>query len=227
MKLKLILLAISSTLPAASFAQAKSFEGWGVSFGVGYGQVTPATSNGTVSAGGNSVGSFATTSTTLGTPTASLGLEYNKAISPSWLLGAGVTYLPGNSATASNNTNATVLGNTASSSARYWLSNLFTAYIKTGVALNETELVYVKGGYTSATNNTDTFSIPLAGWLAGLGYQRNFGSRWYGFSEMIYSAVGPTSLPNNLFTAVNPALSNNGSASATAIEVKIGLGYLF
>lgn len=227
MKTKLILCLLASTISGASLAQANHFDGWGISVGLGYGQVKPATSNGTLSAGDNAVGSFTTNSTALESPSVSLGLEYNKAISPSWLLGGGFTYLPGKSATSTNHTTVSALGSTTTSSARYWLSNLFTAYVKTGIPLNETELVYMKAGYLLVTNNADTYSFPVTGWLAGLGYQRNFDSKWFGFTEVIYSAQRLTKLPNNLFTSVSPAISNNGSASATAIEVKLGLGYRF
>lgn len=224
---KILAVAVAAAFPLFAFAQAQSFEGWSVTGALGFGQVTPSTSNGTVSAGGTGVGSYSTSASTLTTPTASLGIDYDKAINREWLLGVGMTYLPGNSATANTSTAATVLGNSSTSAGRYWLNNLFTAYVRAGYALDASNLVYAKAGYTSVNNMTDTFTVAETGWLAGVGYRRNFADRWYGFSELIYTSVGPANLPTTLFSSVNPALSNTGTTSATAVEVKVGVGYRF
>ena len=77
------------------------------------------------------------------------------------------------------------------------------------------------------TSNGDTASVKLNGWMVAAGYSRNFDKNLYGFGDLAYANYGDASLPTDYFAASLPSAVNNGTISAKAIEVKVGLGYKF
>jgi opacity protein-like surface antigen len=60
------------------------------------------------------------------------------------------------------------------------------------------------------------------------GYTRNFDKNLYGFVEVAYAKYGDGDLPTNYFASTIASTAvNNGTVAASAMEIKLGVGYKF
>jgi len=212
--------------PIFASAQAKNFEGFKAELGAGYAQVKPSSSGGTIS-GTPYATSYTAAADNLNTPLFFLGLGYDYAINDSWLVGVGGTYAPFNSNTGNQTVTLSAPANTVISG-RYWFNNAYSLFVKPSYVLDKDSTVYGKVGYTGLTSNGDTASINLKGMMFAAGYSRNFDKNLYGFAEVAYAKYGDGDLPTNYFNkAPLTGAVNNGTISASAMEIKFGIGYKF
>ena len=222
MKRLLIATASAALLASPIFAsaQAKNFEGFKAELGAGYAQVKPSSSGGTISPYGLT---YTAAADNLNTPLFFLGLGYDYAINDSWLIGVGGTYAPFNSNTG--NQSVTIAG--SSTSGRYWFNKAYSLFVKPSYVLDKDSTVYGKVGYTGLSSNGDTATVDLKGMMFAAGYSRNFDKNLYGFAEVAYAKYGDSDLPTNYFASKLPNAVNNGTISASAMEIKFGIGYKF
>jgi hypothetical protein len=230
MKSLIIATASAALLASPMFAsaQAKNFEGFKAELGAGYAQVKGNASGGTITPV-YYASSYTGAADNLNTPLFFLGLGYDYAINDSWLIGVGGTYAPFNS----NTGNQTITFSPYSPSgpsganpvtARFWFNNAYSLFVKPSYVLDKDSTVYGKVGYTGLTSNSDKSSTALTGMMFAAGYSRNFDKNLYGFAELAYAKYGDSSIPTNYFS---PSLVNNGTISASAMEIKFGIGYKF
>jgi len=206
-------------------AQAKNFEGFKAELGAGYAQVKPTASGGTISGASAYTTSYTTAADNLNTPLFFLGLGYDYAINDSWLIGVGGTYAPFNSNTGNQSITTPAAGTV---SGRYWFNNAYSLFVKPSYVLDKDSTVYGKVGYTGLRSNGDTATVNLTGMMFAAGYTRNFDKNLYGFAEVAYAKYGDGSLPTNYFaTSVKTDAVNNGTISASAMEINFGIGYKF
>jgi hypothetical protein len=209
--------------PIFASAQAKNFEGFKAELGAGYAQVKPSASGGTITPYQST---YTTAADNLNTPLFFLGLGYDYAINDSWLIGVGGTYAPFNSNTG--NQSITISGGVNSiKSGRYWFNNAYSLFVKPSYVLDKDSTVYGKVGYTGLTSNGDTASVNLKGMMFAAGYSRNFDNNLYGFAEVAYAKYGDGDIPTNYFASALPNAINNGTVTASAMEIKFGIGYKF
>lgn len=228
MKRLLIATASAALLASPIFAsaQAKNFEGFKAELGAGLAQVKPTASGGTITGASAFTTSYTTSADNLNTPLFFLGLGYDYAINDSWLIGVGGTYAPFNSKTGDQSLTLNPLGKTIPG--RYWFNNAYSLFVKPSYVLDKDSTVYGKVGYTGLSTNGDTASVNLKGMMFAAGYTRNFDKNLYGFAEVAYAKYGDGDLPTNYFAASLASTAvNTGTVSASAMEIKFGIGYKF
>ncbi|BDW10314.1 hypothetical protein PSHI8_03960 [Polynucleobacter sp. SHI8] len=212
--------------PIFASAQAKNFEGFKAELGAGYAQVKTTASGGTITGASAYTTSYTTSADNLNTPLFFLGLGYDYAINDSWLIGVGGTYAPFNSKTGDQSLTVNPLGKTTQG--RYWFNNAYSLFVKPSYVIDKDSTVYGKVGYTGLSTNVDSASVNLTGMMFAAGYTRNFDKNLYGFAEVAYAKYGDGDLPTNFFAStITSTAVNNGTVSASAMEIKFGIGYKF
>ena len=205
-----MIIAGLSALTATSVNAQSAFEGAYGQVGIGYENVTPSFSGGTIrgygySMSGNNSNSFAGTAT----------LGYSFELAPSFLLGFGAEYSP--FAGSNANYTATIPG-IGSATAQYNKQNSYNIFVSPGFAIDRDKLVYAKVGFTGANLKTsDGGSDSLTGYSLGLGYKQIITGGLYGFGEVNYAS----------YSNANIGGGASGTYSATATNFLAGLGYKF
>jgi opacity protein-like surface antigen len=211
MKRKLLVAALLTVVGTGAIAQS-AFEGFYGQVGIGYESVTPSFTGGSVSgynysASGNNSNSFAGT----------VGIGFNVAVTPTFLLGLGAEYSP----IAGDKANYTLtVPGVGSGTSQYNKKNSYNIFVSPSIAIDKDKLAYAKVGYTGATVDyscSGCSSDNLTGYSLGLGYKQIISGGLYGFGEVNYSKYGN----------VNVGGGATGSFSASATNVLAGLGYKF
>jgi opacity protein-like surface antigen len=148
-----------------------------------------------------------------------LGVGYNFALSPSFVLGVGGEYAPlvgakARSTTTYSDTSTSVYG-------QYNVQYAYNLFLAPGWVIDKEKLLYAKIGYAGAqtksspSNNTYSFN----GFSLGLGYKQFLTDNIYGFGEVNYTDYGNSNLRTDLnFT---------GTMTLKATNLLLGLGYKF
>ena len=176
-----------------------------------------------------------------------VGLGFNLAVAPSWLLGLGVDYSLLNQKSSTYNSAGTgvITGQTLNGSSME-ASKRMNIFLSPGYVIDKDKLAYFKAGYSSvsiaqgmpnqagpapftqlgwsSTNPSSTAS----GYILGLGYKQMITKGIYGFVEGNYmnysstktSAVGTTANVNNGYTV-------STSPKLTTMQLLVGVGYKF
>lgn len=175
-----------------------------------------------------------------------IGLGYNFAVSPKWLVGIGADYSAISQQTSTyssysptgglNNVPATIKG------FQLQTSNRVNIFLTPGYVIDKDKLVYLKAGYSSAsmketypntiTKSTGTTALTawstspsatINGYLLGLGYKQMIANGFYGFTEANYMSYGKPS-----FSSVNGlTYTVTNSPSLSTYQALVGVGYKY
>jgi hypothetical protein len=178
-----------------------------------------------------------------------VGLGFNAAVSPSWLLGLGVDY----SASKLKSGNYSMTGadaNTRGTSINGYdieTSNRFNIFLSPGYVIDKNKLAYLKAGYSSiqvtqttgiairdngvSTGNVGWSTNPsstVGGYIVGLGYKQIISNGFYGFVEGNYMSYGAANL-SATGTTVNRNLGYtiSNSPKLNTMQLLVGVGYKF
>lgn len=164
-----------------------------------------------------------------------MGLGYNYAVTPEFLLGLGVDYSLLQTTIGNANINPSVQPNTGTT---YKVSNRLNLFITPGYAIDKDRLVYAKAGYstqrlqTSYWNNVNgecsgnsTGSGNVNGYILGAGYKQIIAGGFYGFGEANYYKYGNASFGNA--SLCDTTLITNFKPSTSAYNFLVGVGYKF
>jgi outer membrane immunogenic protein len=209
MKIKL-LVAAAATVMAGSVMAQSAFEGAYGQIGIGYESVTPSFTGGSIgtssySATGDNANSFAGT----------VGVGYNFAVNPTFLLGIGAEYSP--IAGSKSNFTLSVAG-LGSATGQYNKKDSYNVFIAPGIVIDKDKLAYAKVGYTGANVTSEGGdNTSFNGYSLGLGYKQIISGGLYGFGEVNYASYGNASVGGGA----------SGSFSANVTNVMVGIGYKF
>ena len=164
-----------------------------------------------------------------------IGLGYNYAVTPEFLLGLGVDYSLLQTTIGNANINPSVQPNTGTT---YKVSNRLNLFITPGYAIDKDRLVYAKAGYstqrlqTSYWDNVNgecsgnsTGSGNVNGYILGAGYKQIIAGGFYGFGEANYYKYGNASFGNA--SLCDTTLITNFKPSTSAYNFLVGVGYKF
>jgi opacity protein-like surface antigen len=206
----LTITAVTAFTSIQASAQS-AFEGAYGQVGIGYENVTPSFSGGTIVGRGYNI-SAANSNSFVGTAT----LGYNFALTPSFLLGLGAEYSP----FAGSNANFTlnVPSVPYSASAQYNKQNSYNIFVSPGFAIDKDKLAYAKVGFTGANvNSSGGGNNSLTGYSLGIGYKQIISGGLYGFGEVNYASYSNVSIGGGA----------SGTFSATSTNLLAGIGYKF
>jgi outer membrane immunogenic protein len=209
MKKKLLVAALFTVAGTGAMAQS-AFEGAYGQVGIGYESVTPSFTGGSIgafsySATGDNANSFAGT----------VGIGYNFAVNPTFLLGIGAEYSP----IAGSKSNFTLSGaGVGNATGQYNKKDSYNVFIAPGIVIDKAKLAYAKVGYTGANVTSEGGdNTSLNGYSLGLGYKQIISGGLYGFGEVNYASYGNASVGGGA----------SGSFSANVTNVIVGIGYKF
>ncbi|MEY4496413.1 MAG: hypothetical protein RL744_1477 [Pseudomonadota bacterium] len=164
-----------------------------------------------------------------------IGLGYNYAVTPEFILGLGVDYSLLQTTIGNANINPSVQPNTGTT---YKVSNRLNLFVTPGYAIDKDKLVYAKAGYstqrlqTSYWDNIDgqcsgnsTGSGNVNGYVLGAGYKQMIAGGFYGFGEANYYKYGNASFGNS--SLCDTTLITNFQPSTSAYNFLVGIGYKF
>ena len=214
MKKKLLAIALVSALPMTAIAQS-AFEGFYGQIGIGFEDDDLVFSGGTAR----------------GTPYTvpvndqaryfggALGVGGYYAVTPKFLLGAGIDYSPLAGAKTPYALAIPSAGLTFNGS--YQKKSSYNLFISPAYAIDKEKLLYAKVGYTSMdieatvgnASETDTYN----GYSLGLGYKQIITGGLYGFAEGNYAS----------YSSKNDSPGFTGNHKPTSYNLLVGVGYKF
>jgi opacity protein-like surface antigen len=215
MKKKLLFVAATTVLAGSAMAQS-AFEGFYGQIGVGYESVSPSFSGGTVVTTPPNRTAYTASSDNSNSFTGNVGLGYNFALSPGFLLGIGAEYTP--IAGSSANFTVRVPAANVSSTDSWKKSNSYNVFLAPGIVIDKDKLVYVKVGYTGMSVKSGSDTTNYTGMSAGLGYKQMISGSLYGFAEVNYAKYGDQNLSGTGIT---------GTSNANVTNALVGIGYKF
>jgi len=213
---KQLLVAVATTVLAGSAMAQSAFEGFYGQIGVGYESVSPSFSGGTVVTTPPNRTAYTVSSDNSNSFTGNVGLGYNFALSPGFLLGIGAEYAP--MAGSSANYTVRVPSVNSSTVGSYKKSNSYNVFLAPGIVIDKDKLVYVKVGYTGMSVKSDGDTTNYTGMSAGLGYKQMISASLYGFAEVNYAKYGDQNLSGTGIT---------GTSNANVTNALVGIGYKF
>ncbi|AWW47547.1 hypothetical protein DPM17_02120 [Polynucleobacter paneuropaeus] len=177
-----------------------------------------------------------------------VGLGFNVAVAPSWLLGLGADYSALNLKSGNYNSldvSANTNGQTLNGS-NLETSNRFNVFLSPGYVIDKDKLAYFKAGYSlvtikqtmpnqvgpapftnlgwSASNPSSTAS----GYILGLGYKQIISNGLYGFVEGNYMSYGSTNFSvTGTTVGVNNGYQLSNSPKLNTMQFLVGVGYKF
>jgi len=211
-KIQLVMITASMIGMSATAVNAQSaFEGAYGQIGIGYENVTPSFSGGSIAGYGYNV-SAANSNSFTGTAT----VGYSFAVAPTFLLGIGAEYSPISGSNANFTLNVPSLRYSAT--AQYNKQDSYNIFLSPGIVIDKDKLAYAKVGYTGANvKSSDGGNSSLTGYSLGLGYKQIISGGLYGFGEINYASYGN----------VNIGDGATGTFSANTSNILVGLGYKF
>ncbi|QWD08722.1 carbohydrate porin [Polynucleobacter paneuropaeus] len=238
MKIKLLVAAAATVVASSAMAQS-AFEGFYGQLGIGYENNTFGSNTLNVGAKAGSSdsgtgGAISGPSSTAGGFSGTVGLGYNYAVSPQWLVGLGVDYNP---LSLTSNGNAVCNGCNTQSTVK--VSNRLNVFVTPGYAIDKDKLVYLKAGYSmeqvqpnlpagpNTFTNTYNPSSNASGYIVGLGYKQMVDKNIYVFGEgnyMGYSKLSQSGTGNN---ATGASQSIATTTTPSAYQFLVGVGYKF
>jgi outer membrane immunogenic protein len=258
MKIKLLVAAAATVVASSAMAQS-AFQGFYGQIATGYesnqlGSISSTSTESNPVNGSGNTGSASSQS--FGGAPIVVGLGYNFAVAPKWVLGVGADYsiLSQTSSTFSANINGadlpagtTATGNTVK------VGNRFNIFLAPGYEIDKDKLVYLKAGYSSvqATNNPgNSATLPgygtysnsqlgvtnqasqsktVSGYIVGLGYKQMITNGLYAFGEANYMSYSkPSFSGTQTYTDGTVGTINNSSTgSLSAYQLLVGVGYKF
>lgn len=225
-KIKILICIVIGYFCTATIALAQShFAGTYLQAGIGYGVVNQNATQ-TVTLGSTVVGNASLGN--LKTVVGSIGLGHYWDVNSDFVLGLGVDFSPGASASSSFTVTSPVGLPPSSGSTQFKNGRNF--YITPGYLLSSDQLIYAKLGYAQMTGVASsaalTASDTLSGYSIGLGYKQIFANHFYGFAEWKYvsfqSVSTSASAPCLGYTCV---IHSAGQPSGN--DAIIGVGYSF
>lgn len=254
MKKKLLVIAAASVLASPVMAQS-AFQGFYGQISTGYESNNVSSLNGPVvdsPCTENCRSNISASSQTFGTAPLVLGLGYNFAVSPQWLIGLGVDY----SALTQQSSNFayTISGNadtppgTTVNGVNLKVSNRFNIFVTPSYAIDKDKVAYLKAGYSSVqvqASRPTSVSVPgygtqaidtafpgsttstVGGYVVGLGYKQMITTGLYAFGEANYMSYSKanTSMSGSNADGLRVSISQNPSLSS--YQLLVGLGYRF
>jgi len=249
MKKKLLVASLLALAGSGAMGQS-AFEGFYGQIGTGY--------EGNQYSGLNATGTqsgYPTESWTAGNQNANglpavVGLGFNAAVAPSWLLGIGADYSFLKTKTSDYNptgASATVTGQSLNRM-NVETSNRLNIFLSPGYVIDKNKLAYIKAGYSAvrvaqtmpisetpgvgqAPINTawsGTPSSTVGGYILGLGYKQIVSNGLYGFAEGNYMSYGAANLSATGTTAgVNRGYVLSNSPKLNTMQFLVGVGYKF
>jgi opacity protein-like surface antigen len=174
-----------------------------------------------------------------------LGLGYNFAVGPKWVIGLGVDY----SALTQTSSNYSAVNPDRIRSfdgSSLEASNRFSVFIAPGYAIDSNKLIYLKAGYSSLNltqHNPNINNIPgrgkfpltygnqsktVSGYVVGLGYKQIIQGGVYVFAEANYMSYAKASFSRSLSPAIIDADTSIASQpSVNSYQLLVGVGYRF
>jgi hypothetical protein len=249
MKKKLLVASLLALAGTGVMAQS-AFQGFYGQVGTGYEGNSFSSLNSTGTQAG-----FATETWSSGDQNANglpavVGLGFNAAVAPSWLLGLGVDYSLLKTKTSDYGrvgaSPATAVGTTLTGSSLE-TSNRLNIFLSPGYVIDKDKLAYFKAGYSSVqvtqvTGNGVTVngavqpaltwssnpSTTVSGYIVGLGYKQMITKGLYGFVEGNYMSYGAANLSATGTSAGrNLGYTLSNSPKLTTMQLLAGVGYKF
>ncbi|MCE7527783.1 MULTISPECIES: outer membrane protein [unclassified Polynucleobacter] len=225
----LIFTAVFVTSFAAN-GQSSQFIGAYGQIGVGYQNASPAFSNSSLSAGGQTLTpNISATNATGFTGAVSAG--YNFQIAPQFLLGLGLDFNPIATPNATATASYKGIQGSYQQSASVHINNSLNLFVMPAIALDPSKLLYGKVGYSGASANGVDTDFYMAGYSLGLGYKQMIKNGWYGFGEFNYANYGSLSrsITGTLVspTGLRTPATLSSTVSASSSNLLFGIGYQF
>ena len=254
MKKKLLVIAATTLMAGSAMAQS-AFQGFYGQIATGYESNSVGSLNGPVvdsPCTSNCTSNISASSQTFGTAPLVVGLGYNFAVSPQWLIGLGVDY----SALTQQSSNFayTISGNadtpagTTVNGMNVKVSNRFNIFVTPSYAIDKDKVAYLKAGYSSVQvqgSRPTSITVPgfgtqaidtafpgsttstVGGYVVGLGYKQMVTSGLYAFGEANYMSYSKanTSMSGSNSEGLRVSVSQNPSLNS--YQVLVGLGYRF
>jgi len=252
-KMSALVLAAASIASTGVMAQSSKTNAWEGAYGqvaVGYGTITPSIPSGSAAVPAGALFqspslSPAFTGTTsasnvnnINTVIGNIAGGYNFAINSQYVLGIGVSYDPGASASATGQLGVTApvnpyLGPASgqlfhSETATYQMKNVYSVTLNPGYSIDKDRLAYLMLGYTGATVGLSSpgiayNTINLNGYTVGLGYKQMVSESIFMLGEIKYGSFGQKTATSSIggVVPVSQPLSANG------MEFLVGVGYRF
>lgn len=214
MKKHLLAIALLSTLSMGAMAQS-AFEGFYGQVGIGYEDDDLVFSGGT--ARGRTYTVPVDDQSQYFAAVVSIGGYY--AVTPNFLLGAGVDYSPLSGANTPYALSVPSAGVTINGT--YQKKSLYNIFFSPAYAIDKDKLVYAKVGYTSmdlqATVGNASETSTYNGYSLGLGYKQFITGGLYGFAEGNYFS----------YSSKADGAGFTGTNQPTNYNLLVGLGYKF
>ncbi|MCE7506511.1 porin family protein [Polynucleobacter sp. IMCC30063] len=225
----LVFTAVFVTSFAAN-GQSSQFIGAYGQIGVGYQNASPAFSNSSLSAGGQTLTpNISATNATGFTGAVSAG--YNFQIAPQFLLGLGLDFNPIATPNATATASYKGIQGSYQQSASVHINNSLNLFVMPAIALDPSKLLYGKVGYSGASANGVDTDFYMAGYSLGLGYKQMIKNGWYGFGEFNYANYGSLSrsITGTLVspTGLRTPATLSSTVSASSSNLLFGIGYQF
>jgi opacity protein-like surface antigen len=257
MKMKLLVAAAATVLASSAMAQSafEGFYGQ-IATGYESNQVGSGSGTKTESNPANgTTDSISSPSQSFGGAPIVLGLGYNFSVAPQWLLGVGVDYSllsQTSSSFSSTITGGDVPAGTTFNGSTVKAANRLNIFVTPGYAIDKDKLVYLKAGYSSVQatfNPGNTITVPgfgtftnaeagqntassqsktVGGYIIGLGYKQMITNGLYAFGEANYMGYSkPSFSSTRSYTDGTGTFTSNTSASLSAYQLLVGVGYKF
>lgn len=225
MNKKLLVAALFAASTTGAFAQS-AFEGAYGQVGIGYENVSPKLSNGSLTAAGTTY-PYTTSISSSNSFTGNVGLGYTFAINKDYTLGIGAEYSPIEGSSANYTYSNPNLGSATGS---YKKTSSYNVFLSPGVVVNKDGLAYAKIGFTGATikdtEGSTSTNTNYTGYSLGLGYKQIIQGGLYGFGEVNYMSYG-NQTSNTSGTTGGTAYKTTLTSSANAFNAVVGIGYKF
>jgi len=227
---KQLLVAVAAGFIATSAMAQSAFEGFYAQAGIGYenNSLSSRTFSVIDSADSTQNGSSSAASSTGGGFSGAIGLGYNLAVAPQWILGIGADFSP----TSITTSTQPICSNGCAATNNYTIKNRYAIYLMPGFEIDRDKLVYVKGGYSGESvtwqakdnwgNSPGSTSFSANGYVVGVGYKQLLDKNLYVFGEGNYYSysshtVSGTGSPYTLTQGQTPS----------AYQFLVGVGYKF
>lgn len=231
-KLTRALLVSGLVIGSSSVLAQSKFAGGYAQLGVGYSSINASTSGYSLAAPTGATYQLGSSAGTASGFNGVIGAGYNIPVSPTFLVGVGIDWMPfsGSNATGSVSSNSL---SPSSQSFTFNQNSLANIYIAPGIATSPDGLLYAKIGYsalqiqTKSNYNGNTGNTNFNGYVLGLGYKQLFSGNWYGFGEITYASYGSQNMGFTGPWIAGGTYAVNGSVSPTSTNAMVGVGYKF
>jgi opacity protein-like surface antigen len=229
--MKKVLFAVAAAALVGTANAQSAFDGFYGQLGVGISSANPSLTDSYITNPSGTRYNYSTSVNTTNSFIGTITAGYNFSVSPTFLLGVGVDYLPFNSSSGDyTQTNSSLSPST--SNGTWKTKGSYNVFLSPGFLIDKEKLFYGKIGYTgtsveSTPSGGSSGSVNLSGYSLGLGYKQIVSKNWYAFGEGVYSSYGSKNQTGTGPWASGGTYSYNAKVGVNTMNFIVGVGYQF